>query len=411
MRTSSIASKTVALVGALDTKGAEYAFVKAILEAQGLQTFVIDSGVLGSPTLAPDITRAEVARAGGADIAALVVKADRGKAVEAMSRGLTVLLPQLLADSRFDGVLALGGTGGTSVVSRALRALPLGIPKVIVSTVAGGDVSAYVGVSDIVMIPSIVDVAGINRISRGVLARAAGAVVGMLETDVPTGDDKPLIAASMFGNTTEAVETARAIFEAQGYEVLVFHATGNGGRTMESLIETGQIAGVFDLTTTELADELAGGVFTAGPHRLEAVGAAKIPAIVAPGCLDMVNFGAPETVPSRYAGRLFYQHNANVTLMRTNVEENAQLGAEMAANINAYTAPVTVLLPLRGLSIIGAEGGAFHWPDADAALFAALKRDLSPDIPVVEIDAAINDPVFAERAAQALLDHLTAVAA
>jgi uncharacterized protein (UPF0261 family) len=401
--------KTAALVGALDTKGAEYAFVKSILEERGIRTIVIDCGVLGQPTLTPDIDRAMVARAGGAEVAQLAADADRGAAVEAMSRGLTALLPELLTEGRFDGVLALGGTGGTSLVSRALRALPLGIPKVIVSTVAGGDVSAYVGVSDIILIPSIVDVAGINRISRGVLARAAGAMAGMLETPVPAGGDRPLIAASMFGNTTEAVETARRIFEDSGFEVLVFHATGTGGRTMESLIASGQIAGVFDLTTTELADELAGGVFTAGPSRLEAAGTAKVPAVITPGCLDMVNFGAPETIPPRYAGRLFYQHNANVTLMRTNVEENARLGEHMAAKINAYTAPVTVLLPLRGVSVIGADGGPFHWPEADAALFEAIKRGLQSDIPVIEIDAAINDPIFAERAAHVLLDHLKAV--
>lgn len=398
--------KTVALAGALDTKGAEYAFVKSILEARGFQTLVLDCGILGEPSLEAAITRAQVAQAGGADLAQLVERADRGAAVEAMSRGLTLLLPQLFAQKRFDAVLALGGTGGTSLVSRALRALPLGVPKVIVSTVAGTDVSPYVGVSDIVMIPSIVDVAGINQISRGVLARAAGAVAGMLEVEVPQGEDKPLIAASMFGNTTQAVETARAIFEANGFEVLVFHATGNGGKSMESLISSGHISGIFDLTTTELADELAGGVFTAGPHRLEAAGQMKVPAIVAPGCLDMVNFGAPETVPSRYADRLFYRHNANVTLMRTNIEENAQLGAQLAAKINSYTAPATVLLPLRGLSIIGAPGGEFYWPEADAALFTALKRNLRSDIPVVEMDVPINSPEFAQRAAAALLENM-----
>ena len=401
--------KTIALVGALDTKGAEYAFVRACIAARGHRTFVIDTGVLGSPAFTPDIANTAVAIAGGADLAALIAQADRGLAVEAMSRGLAALLPALHAEGKFDGVIALGGTGGTSVACRALRALPLGAPKVMVSTVAGGDVSAYVGVSDIIMIPSIVDVAGLNRISRGVLARAAGVIVGLVETVVPAaapGGEKPLIAASMFGNTTPAVEVARAILEKSGYEVLVFHCTGNGGRTMESLIAGGHIAGVLDLTTTELADEWVGGVFSAGPDRLTAAARAGVPAIVTPGCLDMVNFGAPATVPAAFAGRRFYQHNANVTLLRTDVEENAKLGAELAAKVNASRGPVTVLLPLRGVSVIGAPGGAFHWPEADAALFAAIRRDLRPDIPLVELDCAINAPEFAQRCAAALLAHL-----
>jgi uncharacterized protein (UPF0261 family) len=398
--------KTVALVGSLDTKGAEYAFVKECLEARGYRTLVIDTGVLGEPTTPPDISRDEVARAANADLAALRAAADRGEAVKAMSRGLAALLPRLSSEGRFDGVMALGGTGGTSVACHAMRALPLGVPKIMVSTVAGTDVSAYVGVSDIVMIPSIVDVSGINQISREVFARAAGAMCGMLETVVPPAADKPLIAASMFGNTTPAVETAKALLEGAGYEVLVFHCTGTGGKTMESLIEAGHISGALDLTTTELADDLVGGVFTAGPHRLEAAAKAGVPAIVTPGCLDMVNFGAPETVPDAFKGRLFYQHNANVTLMRTDIEENRRLGELMAAKINASQAPVTVLLPLQGVSIIGAPGGAFHWPDADAALFTSLKNGLRPDIPVIEIDCVINAPEFAERCASELLANL-----
>jgi Uncharacterized conserved protein len=398
--------KTVALIGALDTKGAEYAFVKECLEARGHRTLVIDCGVLGEPALTPDIERSEVARAGNADLESLVARADRGAASQAMAAGLVALLPRLLAEGRFDGVMALGGTGGTSVACAAMRALPLGVPKVMVSTVAGTDVSAYVGVSDIVMVPSIVDVSGVNRISRGVFARAAGAMAGMLETEVPEGTDRPLIAASMFGNTTQAVETAKAVLEKAGYEVLVFHATGNGGRSMENLIAEGHIAGVLDITTTELADELAGGVFSAGPDRLGAAAARGVPAIVAPGCLDMVNFGVPESVPARYKGRLFYQHNANVTLMRTDIDESQRLGAQMAAKLNASRAPVTVLLPLRGLSVIGAPGGPFHWPEADAALFEALRRDLRPDIPVIEMDCEVNAPEFAHRCAAELLANL-----
>jgi uncharacterized protein (UPF0261 family) len=347
--------KTIALLGALDTKGADYGFVRECIEARGLRTLLIDVGVLGNPAIRPDISREEVARAGGANLAELVAKEDRGAAMAAMSRGAAALLPVLHAQKRFDGVLALGGTGGTSVACAAMRALPLGVPKVMVSTVASSDVSGYVGVKDIVMIPSIVDVSGINRISREVFARAAGAVIGMVETQVSRGQDKPLVVASMFGNTTRCVEAAKKILELAGYEVLVFHATGTGGKTMESLVEAGLVAGVLDITTTEWADELVGGVLTAGPTRLEAAARHGVPAIVTPGCLDMVNFWAPATVPEKFEGREFYPHNPNVTLMRTTPDECARLGEILAEKLNASTGPVTVLIPLRGISVIAAR--------------------------------------------------------
>lgn len=394
-------AKTIALLGALDTKGAEYGFVKRCIEQRGHRTLVIDVGVLEPPAIHPDISREEVARAAGADVAALRAKQDRGEAVAVMSRGAAALLPTLYAQHRFDGVLAMGGSGGTSVACAAMRALPLGVPKVMVSTVASGDVSAYVGVKDIVMIPSIVDVAGINRISREVFARAAGAICGMVEAEAPRGEDKPLIVASMFGNTTPAVERAKAVLEQAGYEVLVFHATG--GRTMESLVEAGLIAGVLDITTTEWADELVGGVFTAGPARLEAAAKHGVPTIVVPGCLDMVNFWAPATVSAKFKDRKFYPHNPNVTLMRTNVDENRQLGRILAEKLNQSTGPVTVLLPLKGVSMIDSPGGAFWWPEADQALFDTLKSELRANIPVIEMDCNINDPAFAERCAQCLL--------
>lgn len=394
---------TIALLGALDTKGAEYRFLRQCIEGLGHSTLLIDVGVFPAAEVAADVTAAEVARAGGGDLEQLRATRDRGEAVKVMSRGAAALLPRLHAEGRFDGIVALGGSGGTSVACSAMRALPLGLPKVMVSTVAGGDVSGYVGVQDIVMIPSIVDVAGINKISRQVFARAAGAICGMVDARIPTGDDRPLIAASMFGNTTPAVEGAKAILERSGYEVLVFHCTGTGGRTMENLIDAGMIVGVLDITTTEWADELVGGVLAAGPNRLEAAGRRGVPAVVAPGCLDMVNFWAPETVPSRFAGRKFYPHNPNVTLMRTNVEESRRLGEILGAKLSAGRGAVSVVLPLRGLSMIDAPGGPFWWPEADKALFDALKSGLRRDIEVIELDCNINDAPFAECCASTLL--------
>ena len=401
-------AKTVALLGALDTKGDEYAFVKRCIESRGHNTLVIDVGVLGPPTVEPDVSRREVAYAAGVDLDQLVQKQDRGEAVAAMARGAEVLVAELHAQGRFDGIMALGGGGGTSVACAAMRTLPLGVPKVMVSTVAGTDVSGYVGVKDIVMVPSIVDVAGVNRISREIFARAAGAICGMVESDVPSGDDKPLIAASMFGNTTICVEAARTILEEAGYEVLVFHATGTGGRTMESLIESGLVAGVLDVTTTEWADELVGGVLAAGPKRLEAAARKGVPAIVTPACLDMVNFWAPETVPKEFADRRFYPHNPNITLMRTTPDECRRLGQIIARKLNISSGPVTVLIPLGGLSVIDAPDGPFWWPEADRALVEALKADLRPDIPVVEVDANVNDPEFSRLCAQTLLESLKA---
>lgn len=397
---------TIAILGTMDTKGLEHGFVAELIRQRGHDVLVIDVGTLSEPRLKPSITRNEVAAAAGFDFAALTAKKDRGEAVTAMSQGAPVILAKLAAEGRIHGVISLGGGGGTAIATAAMRALPVGFPKVMVSTLASGNVAPYVGVKDIVMFPSVVDIAGLNRISRQLLTRAAGAICGMVEMPVPAATDKPIIVASQFGNTTPCIEHAKRILENAGYEVVVFAATGTGGRTMESLIETGLVAGVLDITTTEWADELVGGVLTAGPNRLEAAAKAGIPAVVSTGCLDMVNFGPPETVPAKFANRKFYQHNPQVTLMRTTPEECAQLGKILADKLNRSTGPVTVVLPLRGGSMIGAPGGPFHDPAADTALFSALKQSLRADIPVQELDCAINDAVFADACAKTLLRQL-----
>jgi uncharacterized protein (UPF0261 family) len=287
-----------------------------------------------------------------------------------------------------------------------MRALPIGFPKVMVTTLASGNTAHYVGVKDIVLFPSIVDVAGLNRISREILSRAAGAICGMVEAEPPRASDKPIVVASQFGNTTECVNHARKILEQEGYEVLVFHATGIGGRTMESLIESRMVSGVLDITTTEWADELVGGVLGAGPTRLEAAARTGVPAIVTPGCLDMVNFHGPESVPSQFKGRTFYQHNPQVTLMRTTPEECEKLGKILAEKLNMSVGPVTVLLPLRAISVISAPGQKFHDPAADQALFKSLKQNLRKDIEVIEMDCPINDRSFAEACAKVLLKNM-----
>ena len=398
---------TIAVLGTLDTKGEEHGFVAELIRARGHAALVIDVGTLEPPQIQPDISREEVARAAGFDLAALVARRDRGEAVAAMSQGAPIILSRLLAEKKIDGVISLGGGGGTSICTSGMRALPVGFPKLMVSTLASGNTAPYVGVKDIVMMPSIVDVAGLNRISRPILTRAAGAISGMVEAVVPAATDKPVIVASQFGNTTDCVNHARKLLEAKGYEVLVFHATGTGGRTMESLIEAGLVTGVLDITTTEWADELVGGILGAGPTRCEAAAQHAVPAIVAPGCLDMVNFGARETVPAKFSGRKFYQHNPQVTLLRTTPDECTRLGEILAEKVNGSQASVTVLLPLRGVSVISAVGQPFHDPAADAALFASLKANLRADISVRELDCTINDPRFADACVEELLKNIS----
>ena len=400
-------AKTIAIIVALDTKGVEAQFIEQIIRARGHRPLVIDVGVMAESASA-DIRAADVAQAGGGDLAALRQRGDKAGAMDVMTRGAASIAARLYAEGRFDAIIGLGGTAGTAIGSSAMRALPLGVPKVLVSTVASGDTRPYVGTKDLTMIYSVVDIAGVNRISARVLANAAGAVIGMVETAAPVVEERPIIAASMFGNTTPCVDRARAALEAAGFEVLVFHATGAGGRTMESLIADGYVDAVLDLTTTEWADELCGGVFSAGPHRLEAAARVGIPQVIGPGCLDMVNFGATETVPPQFATRKLFRWNPNVTLMRTDVRENQELGRILATKINLSTGPVTVLWPLKGLSQLDSDGKEFWWPEADAALLESLRQHLRPDIPVVALDANINDPQFADRAVEELLAMIKA---
>lgn len=397
---------TIAVLGTLDTKGAEHAFVAECIRGFGHTPLLIDVGTQLPPTVQPDISREEIWRlASELDFDA----SDRGQSIAAMSKVAAILLQRFAIKGSIQGVISLGGSGGTAIGTAAMRALPLGFPKVMVSTLASGNASTYVRLSDIVMFPSIVDVSGINRFSRGVFVRAAASVCAMVDAnDRLRGNntDRPLVVASMFGNTTKCVEEAKHRLEAAGYEVLVFHATGWGGRTMESLIKAGIVAGVLDVTTTEWADEFVGGILSAGPNRLSAAANYGVPAIVVPGCLDMVNFGEPSTVPPKFAGRTFYQHNPQVTLMRTTPEECWQLGMILAEKVNQSSGPVTVLIPRRAISLVSARGQPFHDEAADRELFQAIKDGLRPDIPLIDLDLEINDPLFAAACVSELLKNM-----
>jgi uncharacterized protein (UPF0261 family) len=398
--------KTIAVIGALDTKGPEFAFVKAEIEKRGHRALVINTAVMGEAAFAPDIPADRVAEAGGISLTELRARADRGAAIEVMTRGIARVVKDLYDQGKIGGVLGMGGSAVTIIGTAAMRALPLGVPKVMVSTLASGDVKPYVGTKDVLMFHSVVDIAGINRVSARIYANAVGAIIGMVETPEPRVETKPLVAASMFGNTTPVVNRCRETMEKHGYEVLVFHAVGTGGQTMENLIEDGYLQGVLDITTTEWADELVGGVLSAGPTRLDAAAAKGIPQVIAPGCLDMVNFWARETVPAKFNDRLFYQWNPNVTLMRTTPAENAELGRILADKANKSASPVAFFLPRRGVSMLDAPGKEFWWEQADQALFDAIKKHRRPDIPVYELDHNINDDAFADAMAGKLLEFL-----
>jgi uncharacterized protein (UPF0261 family) len=398
---------TVVLVGTLDTKGAEYAFLRDRLVLAGLEVLVVDVGTLGPPATAADVTREQVAAAAGIDLAGLTAAGDRGAAMTAMCAAAPVVVRRLYEEGRCDGVLAAGGSGNTAIATAAMRALPVGVPKIMVSTMASGNTAEYVGVSDVVLMPAVTDVAGLNSVSARILANAAAAMAGMLDAPpLELGEHRPVVAATMFGVTTAAVTAAREHLERRGYEVLTFHATGTGGRAMESLLESGLIAGVLDLTTTELADDLVGGVLSAGPHRLEAAGRLGMPQVVSLGALDMVNFGPRDTVPAAFAGRTFYQHNPSITLMRTTPEECAELGRRVGRKLSAATGPVAVFVPLRGVSALSGEGGPFADAAADEALLAGLRSTLAPHVELHEVDAQINDPGFAHAMAARLDEFL-----
>lgn len=395
--------KTIAIIGTFDTKGTEFDFIRKLVQEQGLNTLCIHTGAF-EPLFTPEVSNTEVAAAVNVSIEEIRKKKDRAFATDVMSRGAEKLVPELFRQGRFDGIISIGGSGGTSMATPAMRALPVGVPKVMVSTMASGNVAQYVGTSDIVMFPSVVDAEGLNAISMEIFSNAVNAVVGMVKNKKPIEHvNKPLIAATMFGVTTPCIKTAKSYLEEQGYEVLVFHATGTGGKTMEALVRGGFIKGVLDITTTEWCDELFGGVLSAGPHRLEAAGQCGVPQVVSVGALDMVNFGPIDTVPEKYCGRNLYKHNPTVTLMRTTVEENVKLGEVIADKLNSAKAPTVLMLPLRGVSAIDGDGQPFDGPEEDKALFDTLRKNIGKNVELIEVDANVNDDEFSLAAAKKLV--------
>ena len=401
-------TRYVYLIATCDTKGHEARFVAERLARHGVATRLVDAGCLGGCPVPVDVSRDEVFRAAGTTHEALLAKDDRGTAVNAAARGVTELVLAAHERGELAGVLGLGGSAGSTIGTSAMRALPLGVPKVMVSTLASGPVRAYVRDKDIFMLNSVVDIAGVNRISRVVLAEAADAMAGLargaeLDAVEDQASDRPLVAATMFGVTTPCIDEARRALEEAGYEAVVFHATGNGGEALEALVREGHFAGVLDMTTTELADELVGGVLSAGPTRLTAAAEAGVPQVVSVGATDMVNFLGRPTVPERFAERRLHEHNENVTLMRTSTEECAALGRDLGSKVAASTGPAAIFLPRRGVSAIDQEGRDFDDPEARRALFDAV-RESAGCVEVVELDLHINDPAFARAAVARLVE-------
>lgn len=402
-----MSDRTVVLVGTLDTKGDEYAYLRERLREHGVDTLLVDVGTVDPPRTEPDVSRAEVGAIAGLDVDELIRANDRGRAVSSMAEAAAAVVRHLYDEGRCHGVLAAGGSGNTAIATHAMQALPVGVPKLMVSTVAAGDTRDYIGGSDIALMASVTDVAGINSISGRILANAAAAMAGMVSAppvDLP--QERRLIAATMFGVTTPAVTAAREALEQRGYEVLVFHATGTGGTAMEALVDSGFVSGVLDITTTELADRLVGGVLAAGPDRLEVAGRHGIPQVVSLGALDMVNFGARDTVPPQFEDRNLYVHNPSVTLMRTTPEECAELGRVIAAKLSGATGPTALFIPLNGVSAIDVEGGPFYDPEADQALFEALRSNLGDNVELIELEHNVNDPEFAHAMVDKLEEYL-----
>ena len=392
---------TIVLLGTLDTKGTEYEYLRERVRQLGAETILIDVGTGGRPAVSADITAAQVAEAAGRHLADLT---DRGHAVAVMGRGAEAICRGLLADGRLDGLAALGGSAGTYIATCAMRALPVGIPKVMVSTMASGDVRQYVGTADISMTYSVVDIAGLNPVLQRIIANAAASVVAAARVRLPERQARPMVAVSMLGVTTPGATRARARLGELGYEVLVFHANGTGGRSLEALVRAGSFVGVLDLTTTELAGEVAGGMFSAGPDRLDAAAQAGLPQVVSLGGVDMVIFEPPETLPEQMRGRNLCSHNPGVVLVRTTPRECREVGRLIGRKLSQARGRVALFVPLQGVSQISVKGGPFYDPEADRALLDGLHETLCPSVEVHELDMDINDDAFAVAAADRLHD-------
>jgi uncharacterized protein (UPF0261 family) len=391
--------KTIVLLGRLDSKGKEYAYVRSQILRGGFDVIAVDAGTRGAPQFEPDISREEVARAAGMKIQDVVDPTDENEEIRVMMEGASKIVQRLRDSGKLDGIMCLGGSRGTAIGTAAMRALPFGIPKVMVSTIASGDMRPYVGTKDITLIHSVTDIVGLNRMTRRLLAYAAGAIMGSVATDPGLeASDRRLIAMSSMGGINRAVFSAQKMLEDQGFEVVAFHTVGTGGQALEEAVEQGLIDGVLDLVTHELTDHLYGGYCDAGPARLEAAGKKGIPQVIAPGCLDFIVFSPPEKIPENFRERKVYRHTPEVAVVRTNKDEMASIGKVMAEKLNRALGPLVVAVPNQGFSPADRRGKALYDPEADKAFVEGLRQSLKPSVRIVEVDAHINDELFAKQA-------------
>ncbi len=394
--------KTVAIAGTLDTKGEEVHLLRSLILKRGHGVIIADTGILGNPYLQADITRDEIAVAGGSNIGTLGKKGDEAFAQQIMAAGLKKIIHRLVESGRIQGFLAIGGGQGSTIVAPALKSLPLGFPKLLISTkVTQAGLRPYIGTKDVMIMPPVADLAGINRLTRQILTNAAGAMSGMVEIEVPEGRNRPLVVMSMNGTVTDCGLAVKGMLEAKGYAVLVFHTIGTGGEALEEYVKSEKVIGVIELAVNEITNESMGGLASAGPDRLTAAGIRGIPQVVVPGSADFINFLGPETVPTRYRRRNIYSHNPQATLIRTNLRDNISLGRLIADKLNLSKGPVAVLWPRKGLSTLDRRGKPFWNPEADMALLKTLRRQLSDRIPLMESDQYVNDPEFAQAVFQA----------
>ena len=387
-------NQSIYAIGTFDTKGSELEWIAERLRHIGIAVKTVDVGTLSPPTLTPDITREEVL-----DGVNLPSNNHRGDSIRVMGAALRNYLAREVAANRVAGIIGIGGSGGTSLITAGMRDLPIGLPKLMVSTVASGNTAPYVDCSDITMMYSVVDVAGLNVVSEAVMGNAAHAIAGMARFQQKPQTTRTTLGLTMFGVTTPCVNQVRKILEEAGHDCLTFHATGTGGRAMEKLVDSGMITGVLDITATEVADEIAGGIFPAGPHRFDVFAKKKIPLVISLGAIDMVNFGALEAVPNRYKQRKLHVHNPQVTLMRTTRDENVQIAKWIAKKLQGIESPWTLVIPERGVSSLSVNGQPFHDPDADSACFETLERELqpSPIHQIIRVNEEINSSRFSAR--------------
>jgi uncharacterized protein (UPF0261 family) len=398
-------NKTIVLLGRLDSKGKEYAYVKDLILRGGFDVIVVDVGTRGAPHFEPQISREEVAEAAGVKIDDVVDPTDENKEIQVMMEGAPKIAQRLRDSGRLDGILCLGGSRGTAIGTAAMRALPFGLPKVMVSTIASGDMRPYIGIKDITLVHSVTDIVGLNRMTKRLLTYAAGAVMGAVAADTGLeASSKPLIAMSSMGGINRAVFSAQRILEDKGFEVVAFHTVGTGGRALEEAIEQGLIDGVLDLVTHEVTDHLYGGYCDAGPARLEAAGKKGLPQVIVPGCLDFIVFSPPEKIPESLRERQVYRHTPEVAIVRANKDEMASVGKTLAEKLNRALGPVIVVIPNQGFSPANRPGKPLYDPEADRAFAEALRQNLRPSIRIIELDAHINDELFAKRAVDLLCE-------